>query len=134
MIAEEITLFFQFTSSLSFCFYQRYAVPLRQLARDRDTAIIPLYEAQRLFGNVGEVLGANQAFLKELESLLKQGVGECKRRIGDVVYKHVSICSKDRFGSEKDQRYLSFPITDSLTCFPNFLFSILKDGMFRMLQ
>lgn len=88
------TAFFRSSSSLPSSSCKRYAVPLRQLARDRDTAIIPLYEAQRLFGNVGEVLGANQAFLKELEALLKQGVDECKRRIGDVVYKHVSVLGK----------------------------------------
>jgi hypothetical protein len=67
------------------------------LARDRDTAIIPLYEAQRLFGNVGEVLGANSAFLKDLETYLearKRGVTNVS--LGDLIYRHVSSIRVDK--------------------------------------
>lgn len=73
--------------------YNRYAQPLRQLARHRDSAIIPLYEAQRLFGNVGELLGANTAFLREMDLLLQQGGGRLdalKANIGSLAHNHVS--------------------------------------------
>lgn len=70
--------------------YQRYAVPLRQLAKDRDTAIIPVYEAQRLFGNLGEVLGANMAFLKDLERFLEIRSRSSTSDLGDIVYRNVS--------------------------------------------
>lgn len=74
--------------------YNRYAQPLRQYARHRQQAIIPLYEAQRLFGNVGELLGANMAFLQELEALSQsdEDATQLKQRIGDVTHRHVS-CS-----------------------------------------
>lgn len=72
--------------------YNRYAKPLRQKARNREGAIIPLYEAQRLFGNVGELLGANTAFLRELDELMEadSSMETLKSHIGRVFYKHVS--------------------------------------------
>ncbi|PWZ01851.1 hypothetical protein BCV70DRAFT_198132 [Testicularia cyperi] len=73
--------------------HQRYAIPLRNLARDRDTAIIPLYEAQRLFGNIGEIAGANRAFLNDLESLQRQGKEALLTRLGDVLYQHMTCFS-----------------------------------------
>lgn len=73
--------------------YNSYAQPLRQSARDRETAIIPLYEAQRLFGNVGELLGANTAFLREMEAVIQGDLGNLealRARIGDLMHNHVS--------------------------------------------
>lgn len=60
------------------------------MGRDRDTAIIPLYEAQRLFGNIGEIVAANQAFLADLEELMAEGVHVLAARLGEVVLRHVS--------------------------------------------
>lgn len=72
---------------------QRYTAPLRQMARDRDTTIIPLYEAHRLFGNVGEILGANTAFLHDLERFMaNQTAGADLNQLGELVYRNVSTC------------------------------------------
>ncbi|GAC77159.1 hypothetical protein PANT_25c00006 [Moesziomyces antarcticus T-34] len=73
--------------------HQKYAIPLRTLAKDRDTAIIPLYEAQRLFGNIGEIAGANRAFLNDLERLASQGQDSLRAGLGDVLYNHMSCFS-----------------------------------------
>ncbi|CCF47991.1 hypothetical protein NDA11_002901 [Ustilago hordei] len=73
--------------------HQKYAIPLRTLAKDRDTAIIPLYEAQRLFGNIGEIAGANRAFLNDLERLASQGQDVLRAGLGDVLYNHMSCFS-----------------------------------------
>ncbi|EPQ30883.1 uncharacterized protein PFL1_01780 [Pseudozyma flocculosa PF-1] len=73
--------------------HQKYAVPLRRLAKDRDTAIIPIYEAQRLFGNIGEIVGANQAFLNDLDALAASGPDAIRAGLGDVVYRHMSCFS-----------------------------------------
>ncbi|KDN38200.1 hypothetical protein K437DRAFT_259490 [Tilletiaria anomala UBC 951] len=70
-----------------------YAIPLRQLSRDRDTAILPLYEAQRLFGNIGEIVGANKAFLQQLESLMQGGLKHALQGLGDAMYQHMMCCS-----------------------------------------
>lgn len=73
--------------------YHKYAVPLRTLAKDRDRAIIPLYEAQKLFGNIGEIAGANRAFLNDLERLASQGHQALLAGLGDVLYNHMSCFS-----------------------------------------
>jgi hypothetical protein len=66
-------------------------LPLRTLAKDRDTAIIPLYEAQRLFGNIGEILRANTIFLEALEGFLDmRNRRQESENLGDVVYNNVS--------------------------------------------
>jgi hypothetical protein len=69
---------------------QRYARPLRALALDVDTAVLPRYEAQRLFGNIGEIVGANMAFLRELELCVQSAERE---NLGDVLHRHVSAAS-----------------------------------------
>lgn len=70
--------------------YNRYAKPLRQAARGREGVILPLYEAQRLFGNVGELLGANMAFLQDLEECLREGGWEAlKGSVGDIAHRNV---------------------------------------------
>lgn len=78
--------------------YRKYAVPLRQMARDRESAIIPLYEAQRLFGNIGELVGANTAFLRDLETYVESREHEHELsgrlstgNLGDVIYRNVSL-------------------------------------------
>lgn len=82
--------------------YNRYAKPLRQLSRNRDNPVIPVYEAQRLFGNVGELLAANLAFLREMEGLVQHdnGLASLKSRIGELMHRHVNC-----FGSYNE--YLS---------------------------
>ncbi|KAJ9475651.1 DH domain-containing protein [Pseudozyma hubeiensis] len=73
--------------------HQKYAIPLRTLAKDRVKAIIPLYEAQKLFGNIGEIAGANRAFLNDLERLASQGHDSLRAGLGDVLYNHMSCFS-----------------------------------------
>lgn len=92
--------------------YQRYAVPLRQMARDRDTAIIPLYESQRLFGNIGEIVGANMAFLRELETYLSDRVkGKTKEggsELGDIIYRNIACfsCYNEYFNNFEKAKHI----------------------------
>ncbi|PWN53524.1 hypothetical protein IE53DRAFT_338631 [Violaceomyces palustris] len=88
--------------------HQRYAIPLRRLARDKDTAIIPLYESQRLFGNIGEIVGANQAFLFELEALVAKGAEAVRNGLGDVVYKHMACfsCYNEYFANFEKAKHI----------------------------
>ncbi|KAK0567848.1 hypothetical protein OC844_000049 [Tilletia horrida] len=85
--------------------YHDYAIPLRQLARDKDRAIIPLYESHKLFGNISEILSCNQAFLYELEMILRDGIDGARQQIGAVLYKHMIMfsCYKEYIGNfDKD--------------------------------
>ncbi|KAL9933471.1 hypothetical protein V8E36_007647 [Tilletia maclaganii] len=85
--------------------YHDYALPLRQLAREKDKAIIPLYEAHKLFGNISEILSCSQAFLYELEMILRDGIEAARRTIGAVLYKHIIMfsCYKEYIGNfDKD--------------------------------
>lgn len=68
---------------------QRYAIPLRQLAQDRDTQIIPAMEAERMFGNLGEIVAANKMLLCELEILYEQGAAYMAASVGDVMVQNV---------------------------------------------
>lgn len=68
---------------------QRYAVPLRQLAQDKDTQIIPARDAERLFGNLGEIVAVNKMLLVELEILFEQGFESMAASIGDVMAQNV---------------------------------------------
>lgn len=70
---------------------QRYAVPLRQLAKDRDTQIIPTLEAERIFGNLGDILAANKLLLCELEMLHEQGPAALTAGVGDVLSQNVRV-------------------------------------------
>ncbi|WFC97315.1 hypothetical protein MYAM1_000025 [Malassezia yamatoensis] len=63
----------------------RYAIPLRQLAQDQDTQIIPAHEAERMFGNLGEIVAANKMLLCELEILFEQGYSTMAASIGDIM-------------------------------------------------
>lgn len=88
--------------------HQKYAIPLRTLAKDRDTAIIPLYEAQRLFGNIGEIAGANRAFLNDLERLASQGQESLRAGLGDVLYNHMSCfsCYSEYFANFEKAKHI----------------------------
>ncbi|KAK0554988.1 hypothetical protein OC846_001845 [Tilletia horrida] len=81
--------------------YHDYAIPLRQLARDKDTAIIPLYEAHKVFSNINEILSCNQAFLYELEIALREGLSAARAQIGAILYKHMIFfsCYKEYIGN-----------------------------------
>lgn len=104
--------------------YNRYAKPLRQRARDREGAIIPLYEAQRLFGNIGELLGANLAFLKEMEGLLQgqDGLDALKSCIGEVVHRHMACfgCYNEYFGNFEKAKHIEQSMTRSNKAFRDF--------------
>ncbi|CAD6924106.1 unnamed protein product [Tilletia controversa] len=73
--------------------YHDYAVPLRQRARDKETAIVPLYESHKLFGNISEILSSNQAFLYELEMIFQEGIEAARQHVGAVLYKHMIMFS-----------------------------------------
>lgn len=99
-------------------------MPLRQLARDKDTAIIPLYEAQRLFGNIGEVLGANSAFVKDLESFMKDRKNEKETAgLGDLVYRHISCfsCYNEYFNNFEKAKHIEQTMTKSNRAFREFV-------------
>lgn len=100
--------------------YQRYAVPLRQMARDRDTSIIPLYESQRLFGNIGEILGANMAFLRDLEEYMAartRGTEEVgSTRLGDIIYRNVSLGKTSSCAESDEEVDVVFFMLQRLFC------------------
>jgi hypothetical protein len=69
---------------------QRYALPLQQLAKDKDTQIIPAAEAECIFGNIGEILAANKVLLCELEMEYEQGSAQLASVVGSVLSRNVS--------------------------------------------
>lgn len=107
--------------------YQRYAVPLRQMARDRDTAIIPLYEAQRLFGNVGEIVGANMTFLRELEQYVADRFkGKSKpggSELGEIIYRNIACfgCYSEYFGNFEKAKHIEQSMMRSNKSFRDFV-------------
>ncbi|KAI0921011.1 hypothetical protein AcW2_006119 [Taiwanofungus camphoratus] len=61
-----------------------YADPLRMFSRNKDTAILPPYEAKTLFGNIDNLVPVNEAFLEDLEKMaVPNGPG-----VGDVALRH----------------------------------------------
>ncbi|KZT05600.1 RhoGEF-domain-containing protein [Laetiporus sulphureus 93-53] len=76
-----------------------YADPLRSFARSKDTAVLPLYEAKTLFGNIDHLLPVNQAFLEDLEKMGREG----GPGVGDVALKHF----KELKGFEHYRKYYS---------------------------
>jgi xanthosine utilization system XapX-like protein len=74
---------------------------LRTFARTKDTALLPPYEANTLFGNVDSILTVNQAFLYDLEQMVISKGQPGAGGIGDVALKHV------RFGFPPTSRLLS---------------------------
>ncbi|KAH7098762.1 hypothetical protein BKA62DRAFT_711749 [Auriculariales sp. MPI-PUGE-AT-0066] len=67
---------------------ESYAEPLRKYARSKDTAIISSYDASTLFGNIDQLLTANEAFLSDLEKMLGPNGHRLVGSIGDVALKH----------------------------------------------
>ncbi|KZT60783.1 hypothetical protein CALCODRAFT_84865 [Calocera cornea HHB12733] len=65
-----------------------YADQLRSFAKRNDTAIIPMYEANTLFGNIDVIVPANESFLRDLETMVFQNGYIAAERIGDIALKH----------------------------------------------
>ena len=65
-----------------------YADPLRKFSRNKDTAILPPYEAKTLFGNIDQLLPVNEAFLADLERMLKPDGPRTVGGVGDVALRH----------------------------------------------
>lgn len=78
-----------------------YADPLRNFARNKDTAIIPAYEAKTLFGNVDNLLPVNEAFLTDLEKMMAPNGGRTVGGVGDVALRHF----KELRGFEQYKQY-----------------------------
>jgi protein ECT2 len=68
-----------------------YADPLRKFSRNRETAILPPYEAKTLFGNIDNLLPVNEAFLTDLERLVSPDGVKMVGGIGDVALKHFKV-------------------------------------------
>lgn len=81
-----------------------YAIPLQNLAKRKDTEIIPPFEAQHIFGNISELVATNKMMLCELEALSDQNYGYVMANIGDVMYQNLQnfSCYED-FISDFDQ-------------------------------
>lgn len=65
-----------------------YADPLREFAKDRNTQIIPLYEAKNLFSNIDQVVNASAAFLLDLEAMWADGSVD---GVADICLRHVRV-------------------------------------------
>jgi protein ECT2 len=78
-----------------------YADPLRTFARSKDTAIISLYDANTLFGNIDNLLPVNEALLADLEKMVSPEGPHTVGFIGDVVLRHF----KDLHGFEQYKQY-----------------------------
>ncbi|VDB90118.1 unnamed protein product [Peniophora sp. CBMAI 1063] len=65
-----------------------YADPLRSYARSKETAIIPAYEANTLFGNIDALLPVNEAFLADLELMMASDGPQTVGDIGDIALRH----------------------------------------------
>lgn len=78
-----------------------YADPLRTFSKNKDTAIIPPYEAKTLFGNIDQLLPVNEAFLEDLEKMSASDGHETVGGVGDVALKHF----KELKGFENYKQY-----------------------------
>jgi hypothetical protein len=78
-----------------------YADPLRNFARNKDTAILPAYEAKTLFGNVDNLLPVNEAFLTDLEKMIAPNGARTVGGVGDVALRHF----KELRGFEQYKQY-----------------------------
>jgi hypothetical protein len=78
-----------------------YADPLRQFSRNKNTAILPSYEAKTLFGNIDNLLPVNEAFLLDLEKMVAPDGPEIVGDVGDVALRHF----KDLRGFEHYRQY-----------------------------
>lgn len=78
-----------------------YADPLRSFARNKDTAILPAYEAKTLFGNIDNLLPINEAFLTDLERMMSPHGPKTVGGVGDVALRHF----KELRGFEQYKQY-----------------------------
>ncbi|KAG2156207.1 hypothetical protein DEU56DRAFT_766033 [Suillus clintonianus] len=78
-----------------------YADPLRQFSRNKNTAILPPYEAKTLFGNIDNFLPVNEAFLLDLEKMVAPDGPKTVGGVGDVALRHF----KDIRGFEHYRQY-----------------------------
>jgi hypothetical protein len=78
-----------------------YADPLRNFSRNKNTAIIPPYEAKTLFGNVDTLLPVNEAFLADLELMMLPNGPQTVGGVGQVALRHF----KDLKGFENYKQY-----------------------------
>ncbi|OAX44507.1 hypothetical protein K503DRAFT_861342 [Rhizopogon vinicolor AM-OR11-026] len=78
-----------------------YADPLRQFSRNKNTAILPAYEAKTLFGNIDNLLPVNEAFLLDLEKMVAPNGLKTVGGVGDVALRHF----KDLRGFEHYKQY-----------------------------
>ena len=67
---------------------REYADPLRTFARNKDTAILPPYEAKTLFGNLDNLLPVNEAFLADLERMLQPDGPSTVGGVGEIALRH----------------------------------------------
>ena len=66
-----------------------YADPLKSFSRLKESAILPAYEANTIFGNIDNLLQANEGFLADLEAMVLPDGYKTVGGIGDVALKHV---------------------------------------------
>ena len=78
-----------------------YADLLRKYARSKETAIIPAYEANVIFGNLDNLIPVNEAFLEDLEKMILPDGPQTVGSIGDVALKHF----KELRGFEQYKQY-----------------------------
>ncbi|KAG1752636.1 uncharacterized protein EDB91DRAFT_1103601 [Suillus paluster] len=78
-----------------------YADPLRQFSRNKNTAILPPYEAKTLFGNIDNFLPVNETFLLDLEKMVAPDGPKTVGGVGDVALRHF----KDLRGFEHYRQY-----------------------------
>ena len=65
-----------------------YADPLRSFSRDKNTSLLPAYEAKVLFGNVDNLIPVNEAFLTDLEKMMAPNGAKTVGGVGDVALRH----------------------------------------------
>ncbi|TRM67640.1 hypothetical protein BD626DRAFT_394072 [Schizophyllum amplum] len=80
-----------------------YADPLRSFSRDKNTSLLPAYEAKVLFGNVDSLIPVNEAFLTDLEKMMAPNGAKTVGGVGDVALRHF----KELRGFELYKQYYS---------------------------
>ncbi|KIM25909.1 hypothetical protein M408DRAFT_330906 [Serendipita vermifera MAFF 305830] len=67
---------------------QDYADPLRNFSKKKEEALLDKYKAKTLFGNVDQLLSANELFLIDLEKMIGPNGQMLVGGLGDVCLKH----------------------------------------------
>lgn len=70
-------------------YVQDYADPLRTFSKKKEEALLDKYKAKTLFGNIDQLLPANEAFLIDLEKMIGPNGPKIVGGLGDVCLKHV---------------------------------------------